>query len=279
MDDADAAAPGATLLSDGALGEVEGLADDAVVFGRYARDGHYAPEIIELLLDLLAGDARTGTLLDVGAHIGLVSLGVAQRSAASCLAFEPAPSNAALLARNVARHGLESRIEVHACALDEVAGTGVLELSRDNSGDHRLASKAPRGADASIRGVEVPARTLDDLLRGRTLAKPIVLKLDTQGGEARVLRGGAATLPSIRHAVIEYWPFGQHRMGEDAFALDALLSSSFPYASVIEGGQVPQRLSPTARELERLRWIARDGSDRGFFDLLLSRDAEPRARR
>lgn len=281
MNEADPDALGPTRLADGALGLIEGLVDDQIVFERYAREGRYAPELIELLCALLTRAGRVGTLLDVGAHIGLVSLGVAQRVPARCLAFEPAPGNAALLTRNVARHGLAERVEVHACALDERSCTRALQLSSENSGDHHLAPQTSESARSDARSdrrrVEVLARSLDELLAGRALSAPIVLKLDTQGSEARVLRGAAATLPSIAHAVVEYWPYGQHRMGEAAYALDALLCASFPFAAVIERGAVPRELPPTATELERVRWIARDGSDAGFFDLLLSRDARPLA--
>lgn len=269
----------ATRVAHGVLGAVEGLADDAVVFGRYQREGSYAPELLELLCALLAGGRQAGTLLDVGAHIGLVSLGVTQRTAARSIAFEPAPANAALLRRNVARHGLTERIEIHACALDAQAGAVLLALSDDNSGDHHLAGTTRVPAPAASAGTWVRARTLDEVLDGRSLAGPIVLKLDTQGGEARVLRGASMTLGRVEHAVVEYWPYGQHRMGEPPFALDALLCASFPYAAVIERGSVPPRLLETRAELERLRWIARDGSDRGFFDLLLSRSATPLSER
>ena len=270
----------ATRVAHGTLGPVEGLADDAIVFGRYAREGCYAPELIELLCGLLRG---AGTLLDVGAHIGLVSLAIARRSAAHCLAFEPEPTNVELLRRNVARLARQERVEIHACALDEQAGERVLALSADNSGDHHLVRRGDAGAatDADVqrgtdaRRVSVAARRLDDVLEGRALCAPWVLKLDTQGAEARVLRGAPRTLPAIEHAVVEFWPYGQRRIGEPAFALDALLCASFPYAAVIERGALPMRLQPTALELERLRWIARDGSDPGFFDLLLSRRAEP----
>ena len=270
---------GATRIAHGALGPIEGLADDDVVFGRYLREGRYAPELLELLCALLTRGLRAGTLLDVGAHIGLVSIGVAQRTAARALAFEPAPANAALLRRNVAQHGLGERIEVHACALDSEPGKVLLALSDHNSGDHHLRSAALAPTHEPNAGVWVKARSLDELLDGRALDRPLVLKLDTQGSEARVLRGARATLERVEHAVVEYWPYGQHRMGEPAFALDALLSASFPFAAVIERGSVPARLQETRAELERLRWIARDGSDRGFFDLLLSRSATPLAGR
>jgi FkbM family methyltransferase len=273
-------APPATCIAHGSLGPIEGLADDAIVFGRYAREGCYAPELVELLCALLGS---SGTLLDVGAHIGLVSLAVAQRRpAARCLAFEPEPTNVELLRRNVARHARQDRVEVYACALDEQAGTRTLALSADNSGDHHLTRRGDADAaggverhDAGARRISVDARRLDDVLEGRALRAPWLLKLDTQGAEARVLRGATRTLPAIEHAVVEFWPYGQRRIGERPFALDALLCASFPYAAVIERGALPTRLQPTAVELERLRWIERDGSDPGFFDLLLSRRAEP----
>ena len=270
----------------GEYGEFAGEESDRVVFGTYCRTGTWSPQLVSLLAGPLLG-ARAGTLLDVGANIGLIAIAVAQRSRASCLAFEPAPLNARLLAHNVARHGLCDRIEIHEVALDARPGAVMLELSADNSGDHRIASATARGiapgsaeregAGARLRGpagalsrVRVRAERLDDLLAGRRLARPCILKLDTQGCEARVLRGAARTLAEIDALVVEYWPAGLLRAGDSAEALHGLLGA-FPYAAVL-GPLGAGALQPTPDALASLAWVPTDGSDEGFLDLLLARD-------
>jgi FkbM family methyltransferase len=256
----------ALALAVGDYGEFEGAVGDRVVFGTYRATGTWSPALVALLARRLLR-AGQGTLLDVGANIGLIAIAVAERSRAQCIAFEPEPRNAQLLARNVARHGLQQRIELHAIALDAQAGRALLAVSDDNWGDHRLL---PELRASSAAGVIVPAARLDDVLAGRTLQRPCVMKLDTQGAEARVLRGAERVLSQVDALVVEYWPAGLLRAGDSAQALFALLAS-FPYAGVLDPRVPLEPLEPTAAFLRRLAWIPQDGSDEGFFDLIVSR--------
>lgn len=256
-------------LATGEYGPFEGDDHDRVVFGTYRNTGVWSRSLVSLIADrLFAGG--TGTLLDVGANIGLVAVPVADRSAARCIAFEPAPDNCELLRRNVRRHGLEQRVEIHEIALDARAGRVTLALSDDNSGDHRLV---PAGASSGQTCIEVEAARLDDLLASHALTRPIVLKIDGQGAEARVLRGARATLERVDFAVVEYWPAGLLRMGDSAQALQELLLD-FPHAALLGYHSLDARLPNTATLFAQLAWIPSDGSDEGFFDLLLSRRSE-----
>jgi FkbM family methyltransferase len=168
---------------------------------------------------------------DCGANLGWYSV-IAAALGADVVACEPLPANAALLRSNVERNGLGGRIEVHEIALGDRAGTAVLRLSADNQGDHRIQPETkPENAPTaptvpSTRpGVEVPITTLDAVLRGR---RPDVLKLDTQGSEVAILRGGrAAWAPSPGRPdpaiVVELWPYGLRRAGAHESDLLALL--------------------------------------------------------
>lgn len=252
------------MIADGEYGVFEGAADDEVVFGHYRREGRWSAQIVDLLCALLR---RGGTLLDVGAHVGLVAIPVLDRTPARCLAFEPEPRNFAFLRRNVARHGLGARMETHPFALDSAAGPVRLALSSDNAGDHRvLARDAPAGNRSTVT---IEARTLDGWLDGRALDGPIVMKLDTQGCEARVLRGAARTLASVEHVVTEFWPAGLARGGDGVEGLRAALAG-FAFGCVLGEGRAHQ-LVTNAELFASLAWIPADGTDEGFFDLFLSR--------
>jgi FkbM family methyltransferase len=256
-------------LASGEHGPFEGFEHDGVVFGAYRRTGTWSPDLVALIAERLFAGAG-GTLIDVGANIGLVAIPVLERSAASCVAFEPEPRNHQLLCRNLERHGLQPRVQTHALALDAHNGTVALALCADNSGDHRLVhAQAPEGWPC----IGVRAARLDDLLEGRTLERPIVMKLDCQGAEARVLRGAARTLEQVDHLVVEYWPAGLLRMGDSAQALQELLLA-FPHAVLLGYQSLEGRLRATATLFAQLAWIPTDGSDEGFFDLLLSRHEE-----
>lgn len=258
----------AFLLAHGAYGAFEGAPGDGVVFGTYRQTGVWSPQLVSLIAERLFAGAA-GTLLDVGANIGLITIPVLDRCRARCLAFEPEPTNLRLLLRNVQRHGLERRVEIHGVALDAVAGRTTLALSAENSGDHRL-TRAQRAASHECACIEVSAARLDDLLEARELEPPVVMKVDCQGAEARVLRGARASLTRVDSLVIEYWPAGLLRMGDSAQALQQLLLC-FPYAALHGFHSLDERLPSTESVFAQLAWIPTDGSDEGFFDLLLSR--------
>lgn len=258
------AAPSA--LVEGAYGPFEGAADDAVVLGEYRRSGRWASEVVELLGALLAGG---GTLLDVGANIGLVCIPVLARAPkARCLALEPAPNNFALLTRNVARHGLHERIECLPLAAHDADAPLWLALSEHNHGDHRVT------LDTSAAGARVPVPVrgarLATLLGGRELPRPLVMKVDTQGAERRVLEGALPMLHEVEHLVLEYWPAGVRRAGDTIEALHALMSE-LPYGEVLGLGRSLTELTPVAGLVEALSWVASHRGDEGFFDVLLSR--------
>ncbi len=255
------------LLADGDYGLFEGAREDRVVFEHYRRHGHFSPRIVDLIVRLL--DGRAGTFLDVGANIGLITVPVAEQSRARCLAFEPEPRNFDFLSRNVHRHGLAGGVEAFRVALHSQRQTLSLALSTDNFGDHRV--DAGRGNDGRHQ-VSVRGECLDDLLADRELAGPVVMKIDTQGSELRILLGAERTLRSVDYLILEYWPAGLVRMGDRAEALQAVLRN-FSHGAVLGQCEEASALRTLDEVFEQLAWVATDGSDEGFFDLLLSRAA------
>lgn len=253
------------VVADGDYGPFAGNPRDEVVFGGYLRTRTWAPELVRLLSERLL--SQGGTFLDVGANIGLVTVPVLERTSACAIAFEPEPNNFALLRENLARHGLLARALTHACALSDGCGSAELLLSRDNSGDHRLVTGA-RGS--ALHRIAVRTETLEALLGTRSLPRPIVMKLDCQGAEVRVLRGAGRFLRQVDSLVLEYWPAGLRRMGDHANDLPALLSC-FPWGVYLPGDRPHDSLQPASALFASLSWIATDGSDEGFFDLLFTR--------
>jgi FkbM family methyltransferase len=257
-----------TVLRDGAYGVFEGLPSDEVVLHEYARDGVWAKGLVDLVVDRLFGEGA-GTFIDVGANIGLVSVPVLERTGAVGIAFEPEPANAVLLRRNLARHALSDRCEVHAAACYSEPSTLALALSTTNLGDHRL--QPSHAAPLARTVVEVDAVRLDDVLRGRDLPRPIVLKLDTQGSEVRVLEGAHETLARVDHIVSEFWPEGIVAQGDHPARFEALMRTHFDFGAVLHVLPLPEPLNSSEHVFSQLSWIAQDGTDPGFFDLFFSK--------
>lgn len=126
--------------------------------------------------------------VDVGANVGSYTVLAGGAAGARVTAVEPVPATYGQLQRNVALNGLGER--TRCCRLGLSENVGTLRFSRDlDTVNHVLAE----GED--LPAVEVPVTRLDDLV-GQDV--PLLIKMDVEGHERAVLRGGQATLADRR---------------------------------------------------------------------------------
>jgi FkbM family methyltransferase len=138
---------------------------------------------------------RPGTILDIGAHDGLLTIPLARLPGARVLAFEPLPSAHARLAAACAGLG---NVELRREALGAAPGTLALSVPvLDGQPAEQWASLAKDySAFASVRAqtfavavITIDSLGLDDLAH---------LKVDAEGFEEEVLAGARATLTRCR---------------------------------------------------------------------------------
>ncbi len=145
------------------------------------------------------------TVLDVGASFGLYAIAAARLGAAAgrVVALEPARASAAALGLHLEWNGVADLVEVVEAAAAERDGEEPF-WEQETSFVASLVESAARQEGASfatpVSASRVPAVTLDGLCARRGL-DPDVVKIDAEGGEARVLRGGRALL-ARRRAVV-----------------------------------------------------------------------------
>ena len=139
---------------------------------------------------VLPGDVA----LDIGANYGLCTVRFARRvgSSGRVHAYECNPAVLDALHRTVARLPT-GRVRVHAYGLGSEAGALTLSVVPGNDGRSSLLPTTRRH-DACT----VCVRRLDD----DGLDRCDVVKIDVEGFEAEVLRGGAGTLDRLRPSVI-----------------------------------------------------------------------------
>lgn len=89
---------------------------------------------------------------------------------------------------------------VHEVALGDRNGDAEFWNQPNAVGSSLLARNAP-----SAERVSVPVRRLDDYLSERGIPQPQVVKLDVQGSEALVIRGGEKTIQAAEMLHIETW--------------------------------------------------------------------------
>ncbi len=162
-----------------------------------------------------ARHSALGTIVDVGAHDGLLALPLSRLAGTRLLAFEPLPAAfARLTAAFRAAHGgvVPAHVDLRPEALG--AAPGMLTLSvpvLDGAAQEQWASLAKDYAGfASVETTrhEVAVITLDSL----GLTNLTHLKLDAEGFEEEVLAGAAATLTRCR-AVLSLEVEERHRAG------------------------------------------------------------------
>jgi FkbM family methyltransferase len=190
-------------------------------------DGHFELDHIGQTLTCLrelglCPSAGQGTVVDVGANIGVISIGMLHTGQfARAIAIEPEPRNFSLLERNVRQNKLDKRMVCLPVAVSDHQGTVEFELSADNYGDHRVrtivsGAAADAFGETARRVISVPARRLDDLLAelpsDRTQDIALVW-MDVQGHEGNVLRGARQLLSRRVPVVAEFWPYGLARSG------------------------------------------------------------------
>jgi FkbM family methyltransferase len=191
-----------------------------------------------------AGD----TVLDIGANIGAHTLHLARDvgETGTVVAYEPTVFAYEKLLRNVALNpSLAPRIVAEQILLVE-AGSSPPPAALYSSWPLRTQADVHathRGRLMDTTGART--LTLDEHVEGAGLRKVDFIKLDVDGHECPVLRGGAATLRKHRPVlVMELAPYVHVELGhrlEDCF--DALLSQGYRFRDLDSGAEVPARLS------------------------------------
>lgn len=134
----------------------------------------------------MASLGLSGVAVDVGANIGNHSLWLAVVCGMQVEAFEPLPDNLAQLRRNVGLNQLDHRVRVHPVALG----------SHNSTAEHTGRGRLHTGTG------DLMVRTLDSY----QLSDVALLKIDVEGMETEVIRGGMDTITRDRPVIYaEAW--------------------------------------------------------------------------
>lgn len=134
---------------------------------------------------------RAAVVYDVGANTGFYTLLAARRAGpdGAVHAFEPNPRNLAPLREHVRLNRFD-RVTVHPVALADRAG----EMAFSDSGSF-TGRLTEQGA------LRVAVATLDQIAGERRAAPPTVMKIDVEGAELSVLRGGRELIERHRPVI------------------------------------------------------------------------------
>ena len=136
---------------------------------------------------------------DLGANIGLFTLLAARLVGAGgkVFSFEPDPSVAARLRRNIARNGFEN-VTVAEAGVWSTSGDMKFVAADSTSPDHGLGRIVP--GDDHEAGTPTRCIALDDFIK--TSPPPDAIKCDVESAEVEVLRGAEKLLESHRPLIV-----------------------------------------------------------------------------
>ena len=167
---------------------------------------HFNWSIYRTLDRLRRGGASYGTIVDVGANVGVFSVAAMEFfPGAKIEAFEPVPGCREAFLRNVSRVGTpprlwpialgrqRSRVKFH--VNEHTPSSSVLPLLPEHEMEFQYARQTTP--------LDVEVGTLDDLIPEIGPKRPCLLKIDVQGYELEVLSGGLRFLESVDHVIVE----------------------------------------------------------------------------
>jgi FkbM family methyltransferase len=150
------------------------------------------------LTDSLISGQQPKTLIDIGANIGEYSyyyLSI-NRSEVDTYCFEPDPVAIKCLVKNCS----EFKFELYKCALSNIQDSKTFWLKPDSAD-----SSFHKSNGNSVKHY-VEIRTLDDIFYQKEFSRPVLLKMDAEGHEPEVLRGGIQTLRKVDFITVDAGP-------------------------------------------------------------------------
>lgn len=158
-----------------------------------------------ILVRLKEAGVKPATVLDVGANVGQFSVAASHLLPDAVLyPVEPDPATAAQLRKNLPPL-------IAANVIVSAVGERIGSVEFQVNADSQVSSILPLGDGRKQafpksnvqRTMVVPLTTLDELFGGKVLPAPILLKIDVQGYEDRVIAGAAALLQHVHWVVLE----------------------------------------------------------------------------
>ncbi len=262
-----------SVVASGDAGRFEGHPGD-LVFQYYVRQKDTYPELQRLIERGLG--KGPGVYIDIGANIGLTLVPIARLEDVACYGFEPEPENFALLEANIRANVPSARVKLFNLALATEKAPLEFELNEENRGDHRVRGapliKTEKFGESGRQTITVEGAPLDEIIDAESLDGGCVIKIDTQGSEVNVFRGGDKVFARADVVIAEFCPYLLLRMGTPVEEYLSFMRH-FPFGAIMPDAVTdPVVLSPIDDVIAELESrVPLDGSAAKYLDLILAR--------
>lgn len=192
--------------------------------------GGFEPQMVSLFRTVAGG---SDVILDIGANIGCTAI-LFSGLARQVHAFEPSPTTFSLLERNVGKAGL-GNVLLHNMGLGAEESTSTLTFSPSNRSGGFVSDQTRAGEGFTVETIAI--RRLDDVVPSLGIESLQFIKIDVEGFEGHVLRGGRETLSRFRPVVVlelNHWCLNALQRTSIPEFFD-LLRSTFPILLAVDG--------------------------------------------
>jgi len=153
-------------------------------------------------------DMSDGSIFwDIGANVGLYSIYAAKNNSCQVYAFEPSVFNLEFLARNISLNDLQELVTIVPLPLSNKTGNNFFEMSNTEWGG--ALSTFGENIDQNGKPMEAIFKymvfgiTADEAADKLGLPKPRYMKIDVDGIEHLILRGGKKILAEVDSVMVE----------------------------------------------------------------------------
>ena len=151
--------------------------------------------------------SENSVLWDIGANVGLYSCYCAKQRGCTVYAFEPSVFNLELLARNIYLNGLTQSVTIVPLPLSESLTRSTLNMTNLDWGGALSTFGKGYGHDGeAIQKVfefQTIGLSMTDAVRLLNIPVPDYIKMDVDGIEHLILRGGMDVLLQVKEVLIE----------------------------------------------------------------------------
>ncbi|AXR65026.1 FkbM family methyltransferase [Leptospira mayottensis] len=161
------------------------------------------PETLEWIDQI----AKNSVFWDIGANVGLYSIYAAKQKNAKVFSFEPSVFNLELLARNIFLNHLSDRVTIVPLPLSDQLAINKLRMTNMEWGGALSSFGAEFGHNGKpinqIFEYSLLGLSMEDAVNHFNLPKPDYIKIDVDGIEHIILKGGEKVLKNVKEILVE----------------------------------------------------------------------------
>jgi FkbM family methyltransferase len=146
-------------------------------------------------------DNKQYNIIDIGAQSGLYSLYAKFLPNSNFYSFEPFPDTFACLNENLKLNKINN-VKTFNIGLSDKKGLSTLNLSKSHNGLHTMGNNPLRFND--INSININTDTLDEMFFNKNIHVHFI-KIDTEGWEYYILKGGEKTIKKYKPIIQLEW--------------------------------------------------------------------------